>query len=158
MLNEFDQKIVDGVEKHGWYALSVSPAADSDDPDEWFTYTIGLQKTHGWPEIILFGLDGTTAHGVLSDAISECEAKGVRPAAGMELTETVKNCSARLVENPAIPFNYLGFANWYATHVGMPDPPDRLQLVWPDKNGFFPDDPRCVPEVRQLQTPVGMSQ
>jgi hypothetical protein len=154
MLSELDQKIVDNVEKHGWFGLSVSPAAESDHPPEWFTYTIGLQKNHGWPEIIVFGLDGTVAHGVLSTAIAECEAKAVRPTAGMDLTDTLEGSTARLVENPAIPFNYLGFANWYAAYAGMPDPPERLQLLWPDKNGFFPDDERCQAKVRQLQSPA----
>ena len=104
--------------------------------------------------MICFGLDGSTAHGVLADAITECEAKGVRPTAGMELTETLANGSAKLVENPDIPFNYLGSANWFAAYSGMSDPPERLQLIWPDKNGYLPDDERCNPEVRRMQTPI----
>lgn len=154
MLSATEQKIVDCVEKYGWFALSVSPATDSDDPDEWFTYTIGLQKTHGWPEIICFGLGSDVAYGILADAISECEAKSIRPSAGLELTETLSKGFARLIDNPDIPFNYLGSANWYASYAGMSSPPERLQLIWPDKNGYFPDDDRCNPEVRRMQTPV----
>src|SRR3954470_5936666 len=89
MLNRIEQRIVDCVEEYGWFAMSVSPAADSDDPEEWFTYTIGLPKSHGWPEIICFGLGGDVAHGLLSDAIAECETRGIDPHAGLVLTDVV---------------------------------------------------------------------
>ena len=155
MLDEFEQRIVDCVDEYGWFALSVSPRTDSDDPKEWFTYTIGLQKTHGWPELICFGLASDIAHDVLSDAITECEAKGLLPEAGMELTETLQGRPARLMKNDDIPFDYLRSANWFAKHAGMSGAPDRLQLMWPDKDGHFPNDKDCDPEVRRLQTPVG---
>ena len=158
MLQEAEQKIVDDVEEYGWSAMSVAPAVDSAEPEEWFTYTIGLQKTQGWPELICFGLDGSVAHGILIDAIAECQRKRISPAAGVLLTETLADSPARLRENSAIPFDYLGSANWYAKHAGMPEPPKCLQLIWPDQDGHFPDDPRCDPEVRRLQTPVGVSE
>ena len=153
MLSEFEQKIVDCVEKFGWFGLSVSPRADSDDPEEWFTYTIGLPKSHDWPEIICFGLDNKTAHGVLSDAIAECEAKGIRPEPGLELTDTLDGHKAMLVDGSAIPDPYFGSATWYGRLAGNRAPPARLQLLWPDKAGKFPNDPDCSPEVRRMQTP-----
>ena len=30
---------------------------------------------------------------------------------------------------------------------------ERLQLLWPDSEGRFPDDPDCQPRVRERQTP-----
>jgi hypothetical protein len=154
MLSKFEQEIVDCVERYGWFGLSVSPRADGDDPDEWFTYTIGLPQTHGWPEIICFGLAGDTAHGLLSDAIAECEAKAAFPGAGMELTEVINGHSALLADASTIPDHYFGSATWYARLVGTPAPPPRLQLLWPDKAGKFPNDPACSEEVRRMQTPV----
>jgi hypothetical protein len=153
MFSEAEQKIVDCVEKYGWFGLSVSPRTDSADPEEWFTYTIGLPKSHGWPEIICFGLAGGTAHGVLSDAIAECETKGLRPEAGLELTDTLNGFNALLVDASSIPDPYFGSATWYARLMGTPAPPPRLQLLWPDKAGKFPNDPDCSPEVRRMQTP-----
>lgn len=155
MLDRFEQKVVDCVEEYGWFGLSVAPRADSDDPEEWFTYTIGLPKSHGWPELICFGLPSDTAHGILTDAIAECEARAIRPSAGLELTDTLRDCSALFVDASAIPDEYFGSATWYARHVGTPAPPERLQLLWPDKAGRFRDDPDCSAEVRQMQTPVG---
>jgi len=153
MLDHVEQKIVDDVERVGWSIMTVAPAADSDDPEEWFAYTIGLQKSFGWPEIICFGLATDAMVTMLNNAVAELRERGIVPAPGIELNQVVNDYSARLRENESIPFNYLGFANWFAKHAGMSEPPARLQLIWPDKNGYFPDDPRCVPEVRQLQTP-----
>jgi hypothetical protein len=154
MLSRIEQRIVDCVDKYGWFGLSVSPAADSDDPDEWFTYTIGLPKTHGWPEIICFGLGGDVAHRLLTDAIAECEAKAVAPHTGLELTEVVNGYNALLIDGSTIPDRYFGSAIWYARRAGTEVPPARLQLLWPDEAGRFPDDPDCTPEVREMQAPV----
>jgi Domain of unknown function (DUF4262) len=79
MLNEIEQRIVDCVEEYGWYALSIAPRADSDDPEEWFTYTIGLPKSHGWPELICFGLASERHAGTLASP-SSCSSCGpIRP-------------------------------------------------------------------------------
>lgn len=156
-MTEFEQKIVDCVDKYGWFGLSVSPRADSDDPEEWFTYTIGLPKSHNWPEIICFGLGGDIAHGVLSDAIAECETKNLEPRSGLRLTDTLNGFDAKLVDASAIPDHYFGTAIWYARLKGTEAPPSRLQLLWPDKAGKFPDDADCSPEVRHMQTPIEMS-
>jgi hypothetical protein len=153
MPDKFEQKIIDDVEEFGWFGLSVAPRTDSDDPEEWFTYTIGLPKSHGWPELICFGLGSQIAQCVLTDAIAECESKQVHPHAGLELTDTLNGYSARLVDASAIPDSYFGSAIWYAREAGTPVPPARLQLFWPDKAGNFPNDPNCSTEVRQMQTP-----
>ncbi len=154
MLSPIEQKIVDCVEEYGWFGLSVSPASDSDDPEEWFSYTIGLPKSHGWPEIVCFGLGGDVAHGLLTDAIAECEAKGLGPHAGLVLTDVVNGYDALLVDGSTIPDHYINSAIWYARRAGTQVPPARLQLLWPDKAGAFPNDPACSAEVRTLQTPV----
>jgi hypothetical protein len=152
-VTEFEQKIVECVDKYGWFGLSVSPRTGSDDPEEWFTYTIGLPKSHDWPEIICFGLASDTAHGVLSDAITECENKSERPRDGMRLSDTLNGFDAMLVDASAIPDEYFGTATWYARLAGTSAPPARVQLLWPDKSGRFPNDPDCSPEVRRMQTP-----
>ena len=158
MLSEFEQKIVDCVEKYGWFGLSVSPRTGGEDPEEWFTYTIGLPKTHGWPEIICFGLAGDTAHALLTDAIAECENKAISPSIGLELTKVAKGYKVMIGDASAIPEDYFGSATWYARRAGTQAPPDRVQLFWPDKAGRFPDDPACSPEVRRMQTPLEVAE
>jgi hypothetical protein len=158
MLDDFEQKIVDSVDKDGWFGLSVAPRVDSGDPEEWFTYTIGLPKSHGWPEIICFGLGSDVAYGVLADAIAECESKEIQPTAGLRLTDTLNGFDALLVDGSAIPDPYFGSAIWYARFAGTKVPPERLQLLWPDKAGKFPNDDGCSPEIRRMQTPVELAE
>ncbi len=154
MLDHVEQKIVDDVERVGWSIMKVAPRTDTKDPKEWFAYTIGLQKSFGWPEIICFGLAIDAMAIMLNNAVDELRERGLTPVPGIELAEVLDDYPARLARNETVPFKYLGFANWFAAYSGMSEPPARLQLIWPDKDSHFPDDPRCFPEVRQLQTPV----
>lgn len=154
MRSEAEQRILDCVESHGWFAMSVSPRADSDGPQEWFTYTIGLPKTHGWPELICFGLGNDRAYDFLADAIAECDERAVSPRVGLELTKVINGYNALLANASSIPDHYFGSAIWYARQVGTEVPPARLQLLWPDKAGQFPNDPACSAEIRRMQTPV----
>jgi hypothetical protein len=158
MLSKSEQNIVEGVEEYGWFALSVAPRGDSDDPEEWFTYTIGLPNTHGWPEIICFGLASDTAHGLLTDAIAECEQKEMAPSIGLELAEVAKGYKVLIGDASAIHDHYFGSAIWYARWAGTQAPPPRVQLLWPDKAGRFPADPACSPEVRRMQTPLEVAE
>ena len=155
MLDHVEQKIVDDVGSTGWSIMAVAPRAESDDPEEWFAYTIGLQKTFGWPEIICFGQATDMMARMLNHAVEELRERHLEPVAGIELTEVLDDYPTRLTPNKNIPFNYLGFANWFAGHAGMANLPERLQLVWPDMDGRFPDDPNCNPDVVELQTPLG---
>jgi len=152
MVNEAEQKIIDSVDRNGWCTVTYVPATESD-PEEWFSYSVGLTKAAGWPEIICFGLDEERAAGMLRDTIGECWERGIGPAAGLELTKVLQGHPARLQRADGLPPPYFAMADWYAGHSGAAAPAERLQLVWPDRNGRFPTDPDCDPDVRQRQTP-----
>ena len=150
MLNSVQQQIVQGVEANGWFAVNFVPGPG--DPEERFTYTVGLTKTAGWPEIICFGLDTDRRVGMLRDTIAECWERRIRPADGVGLTKVIQGIAGlRRIGNWPQP--YFAMADWYADHSGTPKLAERIQLLWPDRKGRFPDDPECDPAVRELQTP-----
>jgi hypothetical protein len=60
-LTAFDRKVLPALEKSGWYVLGVA----ADPP---FSYSIGLFEHFQHPEIILFGLDSTSAYHIINDA------------------------------------------------------------------------------------------
>lgn len=155
-LDHVDQKVIDDVERYGWSSMSVAPALDSDDPMEWWTYTIGLSRSYGWPEMVIFGLDNKTCHALISDAIAECKARELKPKPGIKLLDVIKGFPARLIDGSSIPDHYLGQAVWYYRHIGSDEELKKVQLLWPDKAGIFPDDSACDPEFRNLQTPLEM--
>lgn len=150
MVSAVQQQIIDGIEQNGWFAVNYIPGPD--DPQERFTYTVGLTKTATWPEIICFGLDSERCVGMLRDTIRECWERRIRPADGVGLTKVIQGL-AGLSRVDGLPLPYFAMADWYADHSGTPNSAERLQLVWPDAYGRFPDDPNCDPHVRELQTP-----
>lgn len=150
MMNAVEQQIVDGVEKNGWFTVDYVPGPG--DPEEWFTYTIGLTKSLGWPEMIVFGLDEDRRLAMLRDAISECWEQGVRPKGGLELKRVLQDLPVRL-KRVDLSAPYFAMADWYSNHSGTASLPERLQILWPDRSGRFPDDPGCDSDVRDRQTP-----
>ena len=149
-----EKNMVEKIERYGWFALGVAPAIDSDDPEEWFTYTIGLPHTFGWPEFICFGLGSDISHALLTAAIDECTSKGLAPTADMILMDVIDGWPAKLIDGSHIPNSYVESASWFARHIGAKTPPDLLQLLWPDADGVFPDEVGCAERVRLVQTPV----
>ncbi|MFC7499664.1 DUF4262 domain-containing protein [Enterovirga sp. GCM10030262] len=153
VLDAFEQKIVDVVDSHGWFVLSVAPAAGSDDPQEWWSYTIGLPKTFSWPELICFGLATDVRVRMLNNAVEELRERRIAPEAGLELDGVLNNYPVRFID-AVIPDSYLGSAAWYARYTGALVPPKYLQLTWPDDQGRFPNDPTCAADVRADQIPL----
>jgi hypothetical protein len=152
-LNNAEKKILSVVEKHGWMVMSVAPRTGSDDPEEWWSYTIGLTKTFEWSEIICFGLGGKVAHPVLNDAIAELQRRSIRPEPGVVLADALDGFDAKLIAPLPMSSDYIGSAIWFSRHFGLPVPPPIVQLAWPDKDGRFPDDDLCAEGVKREQTP-----
>ena len=152
-MTDFDNWIVKTVEQVGWAVLSVGPRKDSDDPREWFSYTVGLTKTFGWPEMICFGLETETRKHMINDAVDECQSKGARPAPGLRLSKVLNGFDVLLVDGNYIPESYFGLAEWFARHWGA-TPVARLQLLWPDASGRFPNDDDCDEDIVTEQTPL----
>jgi hypothetical protein len=152
MVSPYEQRIIDSVAQFGWFVVSVAPGENSDDAKEWWSYTVGLPISRGWPELVIFGQDPKLGHGILEAAIRDCDGMGVAPHSGLHLRNTLKGYDAVLADGDSIPPHYVNSANWFARHNGVAEP-RRLQLLWPDDEGLFPPDPECSPEVRRMQTP-----
>lgn len=146
-----EQQIIDGVAKSGWFSITYRPGPD--DPQEWYGYTVGLTETARWPEVICLGLDGQVTVGMLRNMIGECWTRSEAPAAGLELHQVIEGRLARLAPFKSSAKRYFLWADWFADRSGNQSDAERLQLIWPDSQGRFPDDPDCDPRIRELQTP-----
>ena len=157
-MDNAEQDILDKVEEYGWMVIAVSPRAGSDDPEEWFAYTVGLSITFGWPELICFGLEAPVVKTILNNAVEECRGRSLQPHTGMVLHDVAEGWTVRLAETGDWHRNYTGWAQWFALQAGaLREHIDCLRLIWPDKEGVFPDDPACNAVVRALQTPMETS-
>jgi Domain of unknown function (DUF4262) len=154
-LDPHEQKVVADVARFGWHCMRVASAID-DPIQTTFAYTIGLNHSYGWPELICLGLDTEILQRLLAGAIDELRSQSALPRPGMVLTEVAHGYSCRLAEfSSSLMHQDLGWALWFARHEGYdPSQIQCLQLVWPDRHGRFPDNPDCVVDVRLLQTPV----
>jgi hypothetical protein len=156
-LDPAERRAVEIVDRVGWMVQHVYPVEGNSDP-EWFSYTVGLGITHGWPELICFGLDPEVMGKMLNNAVSELKEKKIVPCYGLELDDVLELSSVKLGTFPRHFFiSYLGWAIWFSDYRGMkPQQFACLQLTWPDKQGFFPTDPNCDPVVTRVQTPKGV--
>src|SRR5215471_7177283 len=61
---EHDDKIAWMVETKGWAIEPVPPRPEADPPMPGYAYTIGLESTFDFPEVVLFGLTPVAASGL----------------------------------------------------------------------------------------------
>lgn len=126
----------ENVRVHGWHATGVFPTAS--DPAEVvpFTYTAGFRTTWGHPDIIISALPADVAYRLLAVVAERIEA-GDRFAAG--------DTAERIVQNYPVRFGPVGDPQRLERMTLTAAIYDRfdfdaLQLMWPDKNGRFPDE------------------
>ena len=152
MAEDLGNEIIDSVQKRGWYVVHVLPLPDHGDDYEICSYTIGLAKTLNWPELICFGRATDEAAEMFRLTIAQCWGKQLVPHDHLMVDKVLRSFPVKLTRNDNALSKYLGLADWYAEQVNLPKP-ERLQLMWPDHDGRFPDDPACDPAVRDKQTP-----
>jgi hypothetical protein len=130
--NDVERSVVDDIAAFGWHGVSRFPGGSP--PDHY--YTVGLQQTFGHPEILIVGLAGDVPHGMaraLVDAVRDGASltAGERSDAILEGYEVT--CSAI---GTATAGSWLPLAAWYYGDASW----QALQLLWPDRDGRFPDE------------------
>ena len=149
-LNPAQQKLIDDLAAYGLHIVLVGP---HDGRNEHFGYTVGLERFHGWPELILFGLEARLTSALLNNAVEELRRKGRAPVAGMMLDQVADGAVFKLIEQPALDDDTLAMALWHREHRGEEGPPRALQVAWPDEQGRFPDEADCDAATRAVQMP-----
>jgi hypothetical protein len=146
-VDSLDRKVRREVEQYGWHVLNVIPEGEHAP----HSYSIGLFATFKHPEIVIIGLPADTAHRFINNIAEEIKDGGTFAADSRHdhLMEGYDVAFVR-VEDAAYP-EYFGRAIEYYGGVAFP----VLQMVWPDRNGQFPWQPKCEPAIRNLQPVIG---
>jgi hypothetical protein len=129
---EFIQRSVRDV---GW-SVQLIPAGEA--PNEpAFAYTVGLHKSYGHPELIIFGLDHQVMHEVLNNLGERIKAGKALTARG-QVADVLVGQDVRLREvlTEESFRAYVGYARWFNGGSTF----RLLQVLWPDKDGRFPGD------------------
>jgi hypothetical protein len=141
-----EEEIAEVVREHGWFAASIS---DHHPP---FVYSIGLMQTCDHPELIVFGLEPSDAHGLLSRVVRGIRAGSTYAQPGVYGTVLGEQnrIGVRRVHPTQHPL-YLGFAMGYCRHIGRIGELEAVQVFWPDSGGKFPFEVGCDLGVYQCQ-------
>ena len=144
----FLRRMTDNIENYGWYVIAVME--ENDLPA--FAYTIGLYQQFAHPEGIIVGLSVDTMHSLLNTLGQELkEGKSYKPGVASSDFLNGADCSFGVV-HPTQYEEYFGQAIRYYEHSAFP----ALQLYWPDKQGWYPSDPRFDPSLRTRQPDLSL--
>jgi hypothetical protein len=155
-LPDFDlphaEKIEWMIETDGFAIEVVGPVADSDPPQAGYTYTVNLPAVVEFPDVVVFGLTPVAARGLIG-LVRDTLASGVEIPVGVELVGLLDNelrcCFAPVELTEWAPL----FATAQAWYGG--DGFAMVQLVYPDRNGFFPYEPGFDQHLRYAQPVIG---
>ena len=144
----FDEKLVADVRQYGWHCVLV---ADEHHPehaaanlalgphpvyDAAFAYTAGLWLTRGHPELVLVGR-WTRAHAILAAVVSLID-EGGRFGPDDRSDDVLDGYPVRFAAVSASRrTELLTYADW----LHRRRPFDALQVVLPDREGTWPDEP-----------------
>ena len=139
------------VEQNGWAAEPVAPVEEPE-PRPGYTYSIGFESTFGRPEVVIFGLQGVAARGLLG-MIADQYGGGVDlPVGGVFVGLLESDLPCCLLHVDVAAYRTL-FPDAVAFHG---DHPFRVeQFVWPDKGGRLPWDEGYDERLRLAQPVIG---
>jgi len=128
-IGDFVADVVDDIRCVGWAVIAV----EDERGRHVHTYTAGLTRYHGHPELIVSGADFATAHHVL-DTLAGAVRDGRPIGAGQVLgpEEVGRECMLVRVDDPS---RLVLAQALYETGLG---PVPALQVVWSDEAGRWP--------------------
>ena len=142
-MDAIEKKLREDIQQNGWHVLNVSP--DRGHPPH--SYSIGLFATFEHPEIVIFGLPGATAQKLI-DVLADDVKEGESFEPGCRYSHVLKGYDVMFVRvAPETYQKHFGRALDYYGSVSFP----VVQMVWPDRNGLYPWESGCDPEIRKLQ-------
>ncbi len=133
-MNAYERQILDHIERHG---CSVTSVFDPDGVAPPFTYSIGITKTTGAPELIVVGLESDLAHWLVNEYKRRTR-KGETFEPGVPYAGFLEGFDVRFgAVSRGNRERYMRSACWLH---GGPDF-EALQLIWPSTTGTWPWDP-----------------
>jgi uncharacterized protein DUF4262 len=142
------RRIVADIKRHGWHVINVL----ADDSGPAFSYSIGMFRTLGHPEIIMFGLPSDWMHRHIN-AIGDAVREGARFDGGSTIADLLEGFECVFVRVPVERYPQLvGQALWFYRDASFP----LIQCVWPDKQRLYPWQPGFVPELIADQPVMGV--
>lgn len=127
---QFVAEIVTDIREAGWSVVAV----EDDGGRHVYSYTVGLTRVHGHPELLFSGADFDTAQHVLDElAGAVCDGRRLAAGESLDRQRMGRDCVLVSVADP-------GRLVMAQAVYRLPDlpPVPALQVVWADEGGRWP--------------------
>lgn len=138
-----EEKCIADVEQYDLHVMKIGG------DDEWpeFTYSVGLYKRFGLPEVIILGLRTDLAHRILNEVAARARS-GYRYKAGDRVAGLIEGFDMEFRPVAEVQIEpHFGWALWFYDFEPFP----VLQLVFPTTAGVWPWDSNASEYVRKTQ-------
>jgi hypothetical protein len=153
------ENLADEIARAGW--VPISTAAKDAHPEGGpvnYLYTLGLQQSYDWPELLVFGLHPAGAANLLDDIVETARSAGTPPKAGATFqtqaagTRSGIGVQLRLTEIHRHWIEEQALTPVAVRYYGHPVP--FLQVQWPAPSRAFPGE-GFPPELGVYQPNLG---
>ena len=108
-----------------------------------YCYTVGLHHSWKHPELIVFGLPAQRGQALLEHAAAEVQQGQALQPDSLAEEYALRFLPVKLEHHR----EYLQYNRWFYRGDSF----QAWQLVWPDADHHFPEDPRHLEHLRELQ-------
>ncbi len=133
-IEDFMRRQSDMIDRVGWSVTLVHSSGD-DDRGSPYAYTVGL-AAHGYPELLIAGLDPAVSQQLLNDLAARVYDRAERFRHGQRIGDLIAGYDAAIIDGEPTEHLHLGaaIARYGQEQVRV------QQIVWPDPHGRFPWD------------------
>lgn len=150
-MDEKDQQFLDIIEKFGWHVTQVRNRRGENGPT--FSYSTGIYKKLGAPEIIVFGLSDALEKSIINGYGQDIESRRREFTAGNFYDGFLEGFDVCFIEaNETAQKEYACWTDWFYERKPFP----LLQCVYPNTSGIWPWESRSSEEFRQAQPLFGL--
>lgn len=149
------EKIEWMIETHGYALEAIAAQPDADPPIGSCTYTIGFPEAFDFPDVVVFGLTPAAAGGLLG-LFADMLRGGTEIPIGVEVVGLFDGEQRALLLDVDVAEHVDIFATalaWYRS--SDPSTVRIVQLLWPDRNGFLPNESGFDARLRWAQPVIG---
>lgn len=141
-LSEYERELVSNVEQYG---CQVTTVFDPDGIEPTFSYSVGVPKSVGQPDLIVFGLPSEISNWIVNETFRKCRS-GLQLTDGLQIDGLLDGhqCVSRRVRDAWLKPDFFNSALWFHRNFGVGEWPGAFQIVWPGaQDGLFPWDDGC---------------
>lgn len=146
-MNDFDKaRILKNIEKNGCHITHV----DAEETSPSFTYSIGIEKSTGHPDVIITGMDKDSAHFLINEYNFRIK-DGESFEADKFYDEFLEDAQVTFkTVAPKHYDRYFPLGQWYYEGDNF----TALHFIWPDLSGIWPWEKKANKDHRYLIPPL----